>query len=154
MGKLRYQFPAEPNKAERYPWLSRVSPPQLSGQRLSHWLVEVRLILNTHAERAGLVILHQQLTPVVPGVMSLLSPEYTAPKLPSIELHEEMPDTDPPFALSGKKVDHVPFVKSYALPFSPDIPPTDGSKIMDVLSPRRGNVNFYYLARGFLRCYD
>ena len=50
--------------------------------------------------------------------------------VPDSELHDEIPDTVPPFVLSGNVTDHVAFAVLDVIPFSS--PGTDGSKIMDV----------------------
>ena len=121
MGILRLQFPALVKKPARKDTLSRIPAPQPDAQRSTHVSAESRAELYIQAERAGLVIRHQQLGPVFSPALKLYS-GYGRPHAPSVELHVAMPDTVP----YVNSVHHV----ASAITYPVFVPATDGSKIM------------------------
>ena len=131
MGKLRYQFPAELNIADRMVGFPRTPLAQLTAQPYKQLSDASTVYASTQAERIGYVIRHQQLPPVAdPWTKTSLYCGDAFAGVPVVVLHVAIPDTVPPFVLSEKVTDHVASSLLEVVP--PTIPSTDGSKIMDV----------------------
>ena len=124
MGKLRLHCPALPIIAVRKSSNSIKYPAQYDEHSRSQVDSGLRTWLKTHAERTGLVIRHQQLTPLVSCVKTSLYCGYAESPLPDVELHVDMPDMVP----CPTVTDHV-LVKWFEVGL---VPATDGSKIMAV----------------------
>ena len=91
MGKLRLHCPALPYMARRKVALVCMLLPQMLAQCDAHLEAVLYVLTHAQAERAGLVIRHQQLAPVIP--VSKLYSGWGIPQVPSVELHDDTPDT-------------------------------------------------------------